>query len=192
MLSPRMLKLLLAPAAKSMLRLPNLMLIATLLALPVAAAAQDAPKYSVVFDAQKQEVAAKLCLVHAHGQVTFAADSDSAMRFIHDAQRADGRTLAAGDGEWTADDWRAGECLSYRADLAAIAAQNDPDGGLRLGDDLVSAPQLWLLRPDVQGDADAELRITLPTGWSISAPWHEQTSSKTGQSVKHLSVAATG
>jgi hypothetical protein len=156
-----------------MLRLPTSTLIVLLLAAPGVAAAQDAPKYTVAFDAPKQEVAVKLCLAHAHAQVTFAADSDSAMRFIHDAQRGGTGTLEAGDGEWKANAWRAGECLSYRADLSAIAAQHDPDAGLRLGDDLVTAPQLWLLRPDVQGDADAELRISLPAGWSISAPWRE-------------------
>ena len=171
-----------------MLRLSHWMLITTLFAAPVAAAVQDAPKYSVVFDAQKTELAVKLCLAQAHARVTFAADSDSAMRFIHDAQRGDGRSLETGDGEWMADDWRAGECLSYRADLAAIAAQHDSDIGLRLGDDLVSAPQLWLLRPDVQGDANAELRIALPAGWSISAPWHEQPS----QDPKRASAPASG
>jgi hypothetical protein len=175
-----------------MLRLPNSILIATLLATPVVAVAQDAPKYSVVFDAQKLEVATKLCLAQAHAQVTFAADSDQAMRFIHDAWRGDGRTLDSGEGEWTADDWQAGECLSYRGDLAAIAAEHDPEVGLRLGDDLVSAPQLWLLRPDVQRGADAEVRITLPAGWSISAPWHEIPSAKTAQKAKRPGVDAAG
>jgi M61 glycyl aminopeptidase len=150
------------------------MSITAALAVPVAAAAQDPPKYSAVFDAEKLEVGVKLCLAQAHPRVSFAADSDSAMHFIHDARRDSGRTLDAGEGEWDADDWRAGECLSYRADLAAIAAQNDLDAGMRLGDDLVGAPQLWLLRPDVQGDANAELGISLPPGWSISAPWRAQ------------------
>ena len=171
--------------AKLMLRLSQLIMVTTLFAAPVIAAAQDLPKYSVAFDAQKLELAVNLCLMHAHAQVTFAADSKWAMRFIHDARRGDGHTLDAGDGEWIADDWQAGECLSYRADLAAITAQHDSDVGLRLGDDLVSAPQLWLLRPDVQGDAKAELRITLPPGWSISAPWREQPS----QDPKRASAA---
>jgi len=119
-----------------MLRLPRLILI-TALALPVVAAAQAVPKYSVVFDAQELELAVKLCLVHAHTRVTFAADSKWSMRFIHDARRGEDGTLDSGDGEWTADHWRAGECLSYRADLGAITAQHDSDVGLRLGDDLV-------------------------------------------------------
>ncbi len=157
-----------------MLRLPHWMLISLLSTAPIITAAQDAPKYSVAFDAQKTELAVKLCLAHAHARATFAADSNWGMRFIHDARRDDGRALETGNGEWIAEDWKAGQCLSYRADLAAISAQHDSDVGLRLGDDLVSAPQLWLLRPDVQGDANAELRIALPAGWSISAPWHEQ------------------
>lgn len=141
--------------------------------MPVAAMAQDGPTYTVVFDAQKQAVTVTLCLAQAHAQVIFAADSDAAMRFIQAPQRGDGRSLDAGAGQWHAHAWRAGECLTYRADLAAIAAQHDADIGLRLGADLVSAPQLWLLRADVQGDADADLHIELPAGWSISAPWHE-------------------
>jgi hypothetical protein len=156
------------------------MLITALFAVPLIATAQDAPKYSVAFDAQKTELAVTLCLAHAHARVAFAADSKWGMRFILDMRRSDGRTLDTGDGEWIADEWKAGECLSYRADLAAISAQHDSDVGLRLGDDLVSAPQLWLLRPDVQGDANAELRIALPDGWSISAPWHEQPSQDPG------------
>ena len=168
-----------------MLRLPCFVLITALFAAPVAAAAQDAPKYSVAFDAQKKELAVKLCLAHAHPRVAFAADSKWGMRFILDARRGNGRTLETGDGEWMADDWRAGECLSYRADLAAITAQHDSDVGMRLGEDLVSAPQLWLLRPDVQGEANAELHIVLPAGWSISAPWHEQPS----QDPKRASAA---
>jgi hypothetical protein len=170
-----------------MLRLLGLMLITAWFAVPGIAVAQDAPKYSVAFDAQKLELAVKLCLAHAHARVTFAADSKWAMRFIHDAQRSNGRTPDVGDGEWTAGGWRAGECLSYRADLAAITAQHDSDVGLRLGDDLVSAPQLWLLRPDVQGDTNAELRVALPAGWSISAPWHEQSS----QDPNRASAAAS-
>lgn len=171
-----------------MLRLIQRILITLLSVAPIITAAQDAPNYSVAFDAQKIELAVKLCLARAHARVAFAADSDSAMRFIHDARRGEGRTLDAGDGEWVADNWQAGECLSYAADLAAIAAQHDLDVGLRLGDDLVSAPQLWLLRPDVQGDAYAELRIALPAGWSISAPWHEQPS----QDSKRASARASG
>jgi hypothetical protein len=77
------------------------------------------------------------------------------------------------DNGWHAADWRAGECLSWRADLRAIAQEHKPDVGWQMGEDFIAAPQLWLLRPDVQAGADAELRIDMPEGWSISAPWRE-------------------
>jgi hypothetical protein len=133
--------------------------------------AQDAPKYSARFDAPAQLVEIDLCLAQAHARVKFAADSAWAMRFIRDLRRDAGTTLSAGDGDWTASDWHVGECLRYRADFGAIAEARKPDVGWRLGDDLVAAPQLWLLRPDVQGDADAQLSLALPAGWSVSAPW---------------------
>lgn len=139
---------------------------------PMLATAGEAPQYRVVFDAMAKSVQVNLCLRDAHAQVTFAADSAWAKRFVADVARDGGRTLAANDGGWRAADWRAGECLRYRADLAAIAAEGKNDVGLRLVDDLLVAPQLWLLRPDVQ-DEDARIRVELPAGWSISAPWQK-------------------
>lgn len=138
-----------------------------------AAHAADAPRYTVSVDAQSFQAHVELCLAQAHAQLSFGADSAWAMRFIHEAQRSGAAPLQAGDDEWRAPDWHAGECLSYRADLAAIAAAHDQDVGWRIGDDIVTAPQLWLLRPDAQGDADADLRITLPADLSISAPWQQ-------------------
>jgi hypothetical protein len=137
-----------------------------------SAAAQDAPHYTVSFDAATQQADVELCLAHAHAAVTFAADSAWAMRFVSGLQRADGRIETAQPG-WQARAWHAGECLRYRAAIGAIADQHQPDVGWRRGSDLVAAPQLWLLRPDVQGDADAALSIALPPGWSLSAPWRE-------------------
>ena len=135
--------------------------------------AQDAPSYAIEFDAATLTADVELCLAQSHARVAFAADSAWAMGFVHDLRRGEGRVVDAGSGEWTAGDWQAGECLRYRADLGALADTRKPDVGWRLGDDMAVAPQLWLLRPDVQGDADAHLRIALPTGWSISAPWRE-------------------
>ena len=132
----------------------------------------EAPRYTVLFDAATRQADVQLCLTGAHAAVEFAADSAWAMRFVAQLRRTGGGVLPAGDGGWRARDWKAGECLSYRADLGAIAAEHKSDVGWQLGQDLVTAPQLWLLRPDVQGEANAELRIRLPAGWSISAPWH--------------------
>ncbi|HSE13791.1 MAG TPA: hypothetical protein VLB69_14255, partial [Rudaea sp.] len=138
----------------------------------------EAPHYAAAFDAQTQSADVQLCLPQAHASVTFAADSGWAMRFISAVKRAggaaaDAANVTAGDGAWRANDWHAGECLSYRADLHAIAQERKPDVGWQMGGDFIAAPQLWLLRADVQGDADAEISVDLPTGWAISAPWRE-------------------
>jgi len=103
------------------------------------------------------------------------------MRFVG-AVRRGGRALNANDSGWIAADWRAGECLSYQGDIGAIAAQHKQDIGWKLGDDLVAAPQLWLLRVDGEDDNGADIDIELPAGWSISAPWREQ--ARNGKSIR--------
>jgi len=143
------------------------------LSLLARSAAAEAPRYAVKFDAEKLQAKIELCLPQAHDTVSFAADSAWAMHFIADIERSGAGSVQAGDGVWTASAWKAGECLRYRADLGAIVATRDPDIGWRIGDDMVSAPQMWLLRADTQENADAELTITLPADWAISAPWHE-------------------
>ena len=159
-----------------MRRLLPLVLLA--LALPLRA---QMPRYVAVFDAATQRMNVQLCLDQPHDHVRFVADSDWAMRFVSDVQRG-GRALDTGDEGWTADRWQAGECASYRADIGAIAAQHKQDIGWKLGDDLVAAPQLWLLRPDDGGNEGADIRVELPDGWSISAPWHEQ--GRDGKSIR--------
>jgi len=149
------------------------MLLSTLAVTPSFALADDSPHYTVTFDAQTQSAGVRLCLAQQHASVDFAADSGWAMRFATELKRDSGAAVEAGEVGWTARDWHAGECLAYRADLRAIAAEHKPDVGWQMGADFIAAPQLWLLRPDVQGAADAELRIELPPGWSISAPWRE-------------------
>jgi hypothetical protein len=146
------------------------------------AAAAELPHYRVAFDAQTLTANVELCLPKAQSAATFAADSDWAMRFIRDVRRGGGRAVDAGDGGWSADDWQAGECLSYRADIGAIAAQHKQDVGWRLGDDLVASPQLWLLRADVEDADGAEIRVDLPAAWSISAPWREL--ARAGRSIR--------
>jgi len=136
------------------------------------------PHYSVSFDAQSQSAAVRLCLAHDYAKVAFAADSGWATRFISDVKRvhagpSNAAKIESDDNGWHAADWRAGECLSWRADLRAIAQEHKPDVGWQMGEDFIAAPQLWLLRPDAQASAEADLRIDLPEGWSISAPWRE-------------------
>jgi M61 glycyl aminopeptidase len=157
-----------------MKRLPVFPVGAALLALASTSAhAQDAPRYAVTFDAAAQQAAVRLCLTQAHAAVIFAADSGWAMRFVSAVKRDGGGDVVAADDGWRASGWHAGECLSYRADLRAIAQEHKPDVGWQMGEDFIAAPQLWLLRPDVQGAADAQLSVELPAGWAISAPWRE-------------------
>jgi len=54
-----------------------------------------------------------------------------------------------------------------------MLAVHQRDVAWKTGSDIVSAPQLWLLFADAQGDADAHVTVRLPAGWDISAPWHE-------------------
>lgn len=139
----------------------------------------EAPQYTIAFDASTSVAQVRLCLAQAHARVQFAADSHWAMRFVGELKRDSGRAVAADRAGWNVNDWRAGECLTYRADLGAIADRHETDVGYRLGADLLTAPQLWLLRPDVWQDGDATIRVELPTGWSISAPWKKVASTGT-------------
>jgi hypothetical protein len=95
------------------------------------------------------------------------------MRFVGEVHRDGGRDLDRDAAGWTAGAWSAGECLSYRADIGAIAAQHKQDIGWKLGDDLVAAPQLFLLHVDGDDADGADIKVELPAGWSISAPWRE-------------------
>jgi hypothetical protein len=159
------------------------------MALRVALAATgDTPRYDITFDAAAQQATVRLCLQQAHPAVSFAADSAWAKRFVSAVARGNGGAVDSADAGWRAHDWHAGECLSYRADIGAIAQQREADVGWKIGDDLVAAPQLWLLRPDAQGDADADLRIELPAGWNVSAPWREL--GRAGASI-HFSIPNT-
>ena len=143
-----------------------------------SAVAQDSPRYEMRLADDGGAVSVRLCLKQSHASVEFAADSSAAMQYIRDLHRDGNAATNKRADSWTANDWRGGECLSYEVNLDAIAAMHDQDVGWRLGDDRVSAPQLLLLRPDVQRDADAEAIVTLPQGWNFSAPWHEKSHDK--------------
>ena len=155
----------------------------SILLAPAFAVAGEAPQYRAVFDAATKSMRVQACLHEAHARVSFAADSAWAKRFVADVARESGGSLTTEENGWSAKDWRAGECLSYRADLAAIAAEDQSDVGWRSGEDLVAAPQLWLLRADVQEDA-AQIRVELPSGWSISAPWQALPRDGNGTGIK--------
>jgi hypothetical protein len=142
------------------------------LALSPLAATAETPKYRVGFDAQMAHANVRVCLDHAHAHVAFAPDLPGAMRYFSAMHRSSAGGLSTDGSPWRADNWRAGECLEYRADIGAIADQHS-DEGSRYGDSLATDPQDWLLRADVQGASGAEAEVELPEGWSISAPWRE-------------------
>jgi hypothetical protein len=146
------------------------------------AAHAEMPRYAAVFDPQDEQVSVQLCLDQAHERVRFAADSEWAMRFVGDVRRRGGAALQASDDGWSAQQWQAGECLGYHADIGAIAAQHKQDIGWKLGSDLVAAPQLWLLRVDGAEAEGADIEVTMPAGWSLSAPWREK--ARDGRSIR--------
>src|SRR5215470_18977070 len=93
-------------------------------ALAAAAATPEVPEYVVRFDAATEHADVRLCLARAHAQVEFAPDSPRGVRFLHEAHRSTSLELDASGAPWRAKDWRAGECLSYAADIGAIVDQH--------------------------------------------------------------------
>ncbi|HSE13394.1 MAG TPA: hypothetical protein VLB69_12230 [Rudaea sp.] len=136
------------------------------------ASGPDVPKYFVTLDASMTHADVRLCLDHARAHVEFAPDSPRAMRYLGAMQRSASGRLDTSGSPWQAEDWQAGECLRYTADIGAIADRHD-DSGTRYGSNIVTDPQHWLLRASAQGKQGAEAVVELPEGWSISAPWRE-------------------
>jgi hypothetical protein len=133
----------------------------------VADAAQTAD-YALKYGADDATMRVTLCLAHAAPSVRFEGDENTP-RFVDAIRRDDGGTLAKEGNAWVAHDWRAGECLHYRAALARIAAADRHMQRKHADSPLLVDPQTWLLQAS---DIDtAEVRVELPAGYSISAPW---------------------
>src|ERR1700742_2496277 len=98
------------------------------------AVAQDAPQYALQLAADGSSVDVRLCMAQARETMLFAADSPDAMKFIASVARSTGKPVDKEADGWSAKNWQADECLSYRADLDAISASNNTDVGFRLGD----------------------------------------------------------
>lgn len=139
-----------------------------LLALLPLAAAHAGVHYRLRYDAADAAMAVTLCEDAARPALRLVAD-DHASRYVGGLARDSGAPVVRADDGWTARDWRAGECLHYRADLGRIAAAQRPDVGWRRGDDLLATPTLWLLQPRDAEQADAA--VTLPPGYALSVPW---------------------
>ncbi|HEY6892672.1 MAG TPA: hypothetical protein VI258_00785, partial [Rhodanobacteraceae bacterium] len=138
-----------------------------------ATAAADAPvRYALAYDAATETMSVRICLPNAEDQVRFVADR-AAVRFVDPLARTSGPEPVREGGAWRANGWHAGECLSYRAALGQLVDAGDRALGARHGGAIVVDPDNWLLRlDDADRRAPAEADVTLPAGYSISAPWH--------------------
>jgi hypothetical protein len=117
-------------------------------------------------------MAIELCVPRAASSMHFSAE-DGAPRYLEPLQRERAPAPARDDDGWSAADWRAGECVTYRAPLGRIVDSGQRRLGARHGKSIVTDPDAWLLRVDGIGpDETAEVRLALPGGFSISAPWH--------------------
>ena len=152
-------------------RLPSVFLFAAMLhaAASAAATAEAAAQYTLRYDAKAESMAVRLCVPHASDVLRFTADSG---RYIDRLTRPSGAPAPQRERDgWSAANWRAGECVDYRAALGRAADTGPRHGGTRRGTALVVDPGLWLLRVDGE-HAPAEIRVSLPQGYAISAPWH--------------------
>ncbi|HJU40379.1 MAG TPA: hypothetical protein VJ724_12450, partial [Tahibacter sp.] len=137
------------------------------LAALLAAAAPAGTHYALDYTADAR-MRVRACVDDAAAQRRFMLDAGAAAN-LDDVARDGGGTVERGRRALVAADWKAGECLSYAVSLKNIAARGARDAGRMAGDDLVVAPTQWLAWPDIDGAADATLR--LPEGYAFSTPW---------------------
>jgi hypothetical protein len=146
--------------------------------LPFAAglvAAGEPARYALRYDAATRTMHASLCLDRAATLQRFSGDA-SAPGHVEDLARSSGAPLQQGGDGWSARDWRAGECLRWRADLGRIADANARSSALRAAE-TITDPGGWLLwAADV---AAADARVDLPAGIALSTPWTPEPSAGT-------------
>ncbi|WP_395680249.1 hypothetical protein [Dokdonella sp.] len=131
------------------------------------AGADEAPHYTLRYDANARTMAVALCLANAAPALRFSGD-DSAPRNVEAPLRSSGGVLERDGDGWRARDWRAGECLRYSADLGRIGDAQARRSMLHARA-TITDPAGWLLMVDGSGDAQA--RVELPKGIAISTPW---------------------
>ena len=140
---------------------------AVLLALMSFARADDVPRYTLRYDAGARTLQVDLCLAAA-ARVRFTTDG-SALPYLDVPTRDSNGALERDGRAWVARDWRAGECLHYRAALGRIADAQAHGRPATRGDAVLTDPASWLLEAD--GAPAAEARVELPSGLAISTPW---------------------
>ena len=148
-----------------------LALLSVLVAVPALAA--NGSSFTMRYDASTETMAVRICVPEAAKSLHFSAD-DGAERYVRSLAREGASAPRRDSDGWTAADWRAGECLSYRAPLGELVDAGNRGDGARHGASLVLDPGVWLLRVDDENaDAD-DMRVELPPGYMISAPWHAE------------------
>ncbi|HEU4663863.1 MAG TPA: hypothetical protein VFS55_07520 [Dokdonella sp.] len=148
----------------------NRLLVLSLLLMPgfaAIAAGREPAHYTLRYDARSRTMQASLCLDQGAPRRRFAGDA-SAPGHVEDLARSSGAPLQRDGDGWIARDWRAGECLRWRADLGRIADANARRSPLRAAE-TITDPGGWLL---MAADVDAaEASVELPAGIALSAPW---------------------
>src|SRR5882724_11350589 len=114
--------------------------------------------YRVQFDPAGETLSGLICVPQSAPARRFVATGAEAEKYLLDATRSSGRALAHDDGDLLAQDWQRNECLNYRVELGKIADLRRSDVGYRVGQDLMTAPEMWLWRPRrLENSASAEI-----------------------------------
>lgn len=139
------------------------------------AGAGESAQYALRYDDDARTMHASLCLDRAGALQRFSADA-SAPGHVEGLVRSSGAPLQQDGDGWSARDWRAGECLRWRADLGRIADANARRGALQAAE-TITDPGGWLLWATDVAAADA--RVELRAGIALSAPWTPEASAGT-------------
>lgn len=127
-------------------------------------------RWTVLVDETLDEAHVEVCVEGGPPQ-RLVASTDPAARWARDVVDGEGAALPEAAGGWR---WPAGApCARYGVALgwASLLEQN-PDRAVELGDDVIVAPDLLLLRPGPEGaDVERRVRFELPHGISVSAPF---------------------
>ncbi len=135
-----------------------------------ATAAGAAARYELVYAPDTGRMQVRLCVDAAAAVREFRLQRGGAA-YVEDLRRGHGGLQSIGETRWRAQDWRAGECLSYVARLGDVARSGDREVGARVGETLLVAPQQWLLW-DI-AETEREAAVTMPAGYAFAPPWQE-------------------
>jgi hypothetical protein len=136
----------------------------------IADAAAGAPVWRTTLridDAETMRLA--VCSEQALAAVVFETGSNDAPAPL-ELRRSGNGTLTRGGARIEARDWRLGECLLARIDVAAASRRTGRMQLPRGSDGLLLDPRHWLWRPRAM-HPQSTIRFELPPGWNASVPW---------------------